>query len=145
MTAGFVPGSGTSNRPHDYSFGDENLLPGSYAYRIKQVDRNGSSTYSATVIVQVGTVPREIRLGQNFPNPFNPSTTIEFTLPADGRATLTVFDVLGREVATLLDEERQAGTVQTVTVDLARLASGTYYYRLESGREVLTRKMLLMK
>lgn len=143
--AGFVKAAGTSNSPKHYSFTERNLSPGTYSYRLKLIDRNGSFTYSAEVNVVVGAAPRVFSLGQNYPNPFNPATTIEFTLPADGRASLKVFDVLGREVATLLDEGRKAGEIQRVVFDASRLASGVYIARLESGGKQLFRKMVLIK
>jgi hypothetical protein len=84
------------------------------------------------------------KLDQNFPNPFNPTTNITFTIPNDGNVSLKVFDLLGREVATLINEARTAGSY-TETFDASRLSSGTYFYRLESGSFVQTKKMIIMK
>jgi hypothetical protein len=95
--------------------------------------------------VEVGLTPKEFRLSQNFPNPFNPTTTIEFTLQEDGRVVLKLYDVTGRELATLLDEERKAGYYQSAAVDASRFGSGMYFYRLEANGKLLTRKMLLVK
>lgn len=91
-----------------------------------------------------GTIPLTLVLDQNYPNPFNPSTRIRFTLPHSGRVRLAVYDVLGREVAVLLDEAREAG-VSVVTFDAARLASGMYICKLIGPWGSLTRKMLLAK
>jgi hypothetical protein len=89
-------------------------------------------------------VPEAYRLEQNYPNPFNPATTIRYTIPAGGHTTLKVFDVLGREVSTLVDAEQDAGSYQ-VSFDAAALANGTYFYTLEAGSFKETKKMLLLK
>jgi hypothetical protein len=91
-----------------------------------------------------GSLPLAFLLGQNHPNPFNPETTIDFQIPASGRVKLSVFDMLGREVATLVDEELEPGD-HTVRFDARRLASGVYLYRLAAGAFTQTRTMLLMK
>ncbi|MGB5873150.1 MAG: T9SS type A sorting domain-containing protein, partial [Bacteroidota bacterium] len=99
----------------------------------------------------VGTpegVPEVFALSQNFPNPFNPSTTIRFSVPAKAPVRLTVMDMLGREVATLVDEELESGSY-TVRFDTRSgssvMASGAYLYRLTSGRFSLVKKMMLVK
>jgi hypothetical protein len=93
----------------------------------------------------VGNAPRVFTLSQNYPNPFNPTTTIEFTIPADGRVVLKVYDIIGREVATILDENRKAGEYQQVVFDASRYASGVYFAVLQSGGKQLLKKMLLLK
>jgi hypothetical protein len=141
----FVEGHGTSSAPNSYSFVDRDLSAGTYSYRLKQIDNNGSVRYSKTVTIEVGNAPHVFTLSQNYPNPFNPTTTIEFTLPADGRVTLKVYDILGREVATLLDENRKAGEYQQVVFDASRYSSGVYFAVLQSGGTQLIRKMLMVK
>jgi hypothetical protein len=103
---------------------------------------------------RAGTVPGGFALEQNYPNPFNPETRIRFTLPSMQRATLTVYDILGREVAVLLDDVRPAGQHEVLFPGRAgsspsaggpSLASGVYLYRLTAGGNVICRKMLLMK
>jgi hypothetical protein len=89
-------------------------------------------------------VPGLFHLEQNYPNPFNPGTKVRFTIREAGLATLKVFDVLGNEVATLVDEALNAGTFE-VSFDAGGRASGTYFYRLRSGNTVLTRKMALLR
>ncbi|HTP12374.1 MAG TPA: T9SS type A sorting domain-containing protein, partial [Bacteroidota bacterium] len=84
-------------------------------------------------------------LSQNYPNPFNPTTTIEFTIPNDGRVVLKVYDLVGREIATLIDGERNAGEYHLVVFDASRFASGTYFYRLQSGSSSSVRKFVLLK
>jgi len=145
IQVGFIPGSGTSTSPKQYSFVDRNLSAGTYAYRLKQVDRNGAYKYSPEVDVVVGIAPKEFSLSQNYPNPFNPTTSIEFTVPSDGRVTLKVYDMLGREVTTLVDREVTAGEFQQVTFDASKLASGVYFSRLEFGGKELLKKMVLLK
>jgi hypothetical protein len=91
-----------------------------------------------------GELPRVFSLGQNFPNPFNPSTQVEVMIPRPGRVRLSVFDQLGREVAVLVDEDLEAGTHRR-TFDGANMASGVYYYRLSAGDFSATRRMVLLK
>jgi hypothetical protein len=88
--------------------------------------------------------PREFKLAQNYPNPFNPSTTIQYELPKDVHVTFKLFDVLGREVMTLVDEEEKAG-YHSASLNASTLASGVYFYRLTAGTFVDTRKMLVIK
>jgi hypothetical protein len=89
--------------------------------------------------------PCEFRLDQNYPNPFNPSTTIEFTVETRCNVSLRIFDLLGREVATLVNGERKAGVLYKETFDASRLASGLYLYRLQTEKNSLTKKLMLMK
>lgn len=91
-----------------------------------------------------GALPTAFELNQNYPNPFNPTTTIEFSLPVDRKVKLTVFDVLGREVAVLLDSRMTAG-FHHVTFDGSQISSGVYFYRLQAGDQMLTKKLLLVK
>jgi len=103
-------------------------------------------TSTADVVPKSGSVvPAVMTLNENYPNPFNPSTKISFSLPASGFATLKVYNVLGQEVATLVNGTVKGGEVQTVSFDGSALASGVYYCRLESGQKAETRKMLLLK
>ena len=95
-------------------------------------------------VEKVSDAPGDFRLGQNYPNPFNPSTVIGFTLPKGGRTSLKIYNVLGKEVATVFDKTLDAGTHQ-VTFDGASLPSGVYLYRLQSGSSVATRSMTLSK
>jgi len=142
-TIGFVEGNGTTTEQKSYFFRDENLLAGTYSYRLKQVDYDGSFSYSdevETVIEQ----PSVFYLGQNYPNPFNPFTNIKYSIPADGNVTLKVYDVLGNEVGTLVDEFKQAGTFD-VTFNGSNLSSGVYYYRLTAGENMSTKKLMLTK
>ncbi|MEX2115482.1 MAG: T9SS type A sorting domain-containing protein [Bacteroidota bacterium] len=144
-TVGFVQGAGTSTSPRDYSYTDSKVDPGRYAYRIKQIDMNAAFTYYSTAEVEVGLGPKELALEPNYPNPFNPSTNITFTVPVDGRAALKVYNMLGQEVATLFDEEAVAGRVYQKTFDASSLPTGVYVSRLEFGGQSVMRKMLFVK
>jgi len=141
---GFVEGSGTSNSAHSYSYTDASVSSGTFAYRLKQIDHGGAFKYSQEAEVTV-SVPKVFALNQNYPNPFNPTTAIVFTLAQDGFTTLKVYDMLGREVTTLVNGEMKAGVVHTVSFNGANLSSGVYLYRLETGSFVATKKLILMK
>lgn len=134
-----------SSSPRDYSYVDANLPSGRYAYRIKQIDQSGSFTYTSALGVEVGLAPRIFSLSQNYPNPFNPTTTIEFTLPEDGRVVLKIYDVIGREDVTLMDEDRKAGVYQQSVFDASRMTSGIYLARLQFNGKQLMKKLLLLK
>jgi hypothetical protein len=89
-------------------------------------------------------LPDDFILYQNFPNPFNPNTTIGYKIPERSFVTIKVYDVLGNEVATLVNEEKQAGAYE-VKFDGARLTSGIYFYQIKAGNFVETKKMILLK
>jgi len=149
VSAGFVRGGGTSTKPTQYSFVDQNLPPGQYLYRLKQIDLDGSFKYSQVVQVEVGLAPKAFSLSQNYPNPFNPTTTIEFALPTDGHVLLKVYDVRGRDVATLVDGQKDAGVYQATFLG-AEIASGVYFYRLsvvgnDGHKFVSTKRSMLIK
>jgi len=99
---------------------------------------------STKVKSTINPVPTSFALNQNFPNPFNPSTQISFQLPSDSRMTLKVYDVLGREVATLIDGYQTAG-VHQVQFNAQNLSSGIYFYRLSASGQDFVKKMLLLK
>ena len=140
---GFIQGHGNSNSQKDYSFTDENPSDGLVNYRLKQIDNDGNFKYSS--IVEVTSLPTKYSLGQNYPNPFNPSTTISYQLPvAAGHVSLKVYDVLGREVATLVNEQKAPGNYE-VKFDGSKLASGVYIYRIEAGKFSDLKKLLLIK
>ncbi len=142
---GFVGGHGTTNAPHNYSFTDNVGTAGTYSYRLKQIDHNGAFTYSQEVQVQVDAAPKVFGLAQNYPNPFNPTTTMQFTVPNDGRASLKVYNTLGQEVATLFDGVTTAGEYHQATFDGSRFASGIYFARLQFGGQTLVKKLLMVK
>ncbi|MBI2620034.1 MAG: T9SS type A sorting domain-containing protein [Ignavibacteriales bacterium] len=142
---GFVQGSGTSSSPKDYSFVDKHVSAGRYAYRLKQIDFGGSFTYSHSAEVEIGLAPKELTLRSNYPNPFNPTTMIEFTIPEDGHAALRVYNTLGQVIATLFDGQAAAGRMYQTTFDASQLPSGVYYSRLEYGSQSLMKRMVLVR
>lgn len=144
----FIKGKGTSTTQSSYSFTDKSSLSGKYYYRLKQIDYGGAFTYSNTLEVDLG-LPKEYSLYQNFPNPFNPSTTIRFALPVNSKVNLKLYNALGQEVASILNTELEAGIHQTV-FDASQLSSGVYFYMLkvqgENGSNFTsTKRMILMK
>ena len=140
---GFVSGNGTSSEVHNYSFIDQSPIAGSSRYRLKQIDFDGSFEYSNIVEVVFGTVSQFV-LEQNYPNPFNPTTKINFSIKEKGNVELKVFDLLGSEIATLVNEEKTPGNHE-VLFDASNLSSGVYLYTIKSGSFVQSRKMMLMK
>lgn len=142
---GFVEGNGTTNAPKDYSFIDKNLSAGKYSYRLKMIDRDGKFSYSQEVEIAVGGVPKVFVLEQNYPNPFNPSTTIGFMLQTSGMTTLKVYDAIGREVATLVNEYLEAGVFHQKTFDASKLSSGIYFAQLKNEGAMQLKKMILLK
>jgi Secretion system C-terminal sorting domain len=140
---GFVNGYGNSNSPRSYSFIDMPKDGSKFHYRLKQIDKNGNSVYSIVVDVAIG-IPAAFELKQNYPNPFNPSTKIVFNLPADGIVTLRVFDIMGKEVATLVNENKKAGSYE-VTLDGSRLTSGVYFCKMSAKNFTSSIKMLFIK
>ena len=144
---GFVQGSGTTSEPRTYSFKDNNLNTGTYSYRLKQIDFDGSYTFSNEVEVNVNGL-MTFSLSQNYPNPLNPSTKISYTTPKDGYASLKVYNSIGQEVAVLVNGVVQAGSHEvTFNPEFSGtgLSSGVYFYRLESDGKVLVKKMMVLK
>ncbi len=140
---GFVEGHGNSNLPNDYSFLDNSISINEFEYRLKQIDFNGNFEYSNKVKVDL-SVSEGFSVKQNFPNPFNPTTKIEYSIPKPGFVQLKVYDILGREIRTLVEEIKQAGKY-TIDFNAENLASGLYIYKLISGNYKASKKLLLMK
>jgi len=141
--SGFVNGNGTTTEPQSYSFVDKNLEAGKYQYRLKQIDFDGTFEYSNVIEVEI-VPPLKFSLEQNYPNPFNPVTSIQYSINSMQFVTLKVYDVLGKEVATLVNEEKPSGHYE-INFNASNLASGIYYYQLRAGEFVETKKMLLLK
>ena len=140
---GFVKGNGNSNSPKDYSFVDKNLSGGGkYQYRLKQIDNDGRFKYSN--IIEVEVMPNENSLLQNYPNPFNPVTNFKFQIVKPGLVTLKIYDMLGKEVSTIVNEELKAG-YYSYKWDASKLASGIYFYRITAGSYTEVKKMLMIK
>ncbi|MGD8781286.1 MAG: T9SS type A sorting domain-containing protein [Ignavibacteria bacterium] len=140
---GFVNGNGNSNSPKSYSYTDTPTGGTSFKYRLKQIDFNGAYEYSDEVEVTLDAIT-EYSLEQNYPNPFNPTTTISYQIPVAGNVTLKIYDVLGKEVITLVNETQASG-VYNVEFNASQLASGVYIYRLSCNDFIQMKKLLLMK
>ncbi len=141
---GFVEGSGNSNTQKNYSFEDKNVDNGTYDYRLKQIDNNGQFKYSSTTKVLINSIPKAYALNQNYPNPFNPSTKINFQISKLEFVSLKVYDVLGNEVSTLVNEKKSPGNYD-VAFDASSLSSGIYFYQIKAGNFIQTKKMTLIK
>jgi hypothetical protein len=142
-------GLGTSSTGRSYDFTDDHVTSGAtYQYKIQSVSTNGTTKDLFTLSVTVD-VPKTYALYQNYPNPFNPATIINYQLPMNSQVTLKVYDVLGREVATLVDRQQNAGDYE-VTFNATRFASGVYFYRIaavgNNGQKFVSiKKLVLMK
>jgi uncharacterized membrane protein len=139
----FVNGHGTSSTPNSYSYEDKNLASGAYIYRIKQIDNDGTFKYY-TANVDAGAT-HGFQLCSNYPNPFNPSTDIQFSVPQDGYASLKVYNMLGQEVQTLFSGNAIAGHYVKATFNGSRFASGIYFARLQYNGKSLVQRMLMTK
>ncbi len=146
----FIPGHGTTNVPQSYSFTDNFSGVGAWYYRLKQIDLDGTTFYSDPVMVDIlagvgdQNQPVEFSLKQNYPNPFNPSTMIEYSVAKVEHVRLKVFNVIGQEVATLVDEMRSPG-VYSARWDASSVSSGMYFYKLESATNTTMKRMMLLK
>ena len=146
----FIKGNGTTAQSKSYSYIDKNLPAGNYQYRLKQIDFDGSSDYSRVVEVSIDS-PGEFSLAQNYPNPFNPETNLSYVIGHSSFVSIRVYDVLGNEVALLVNEVKQAGKY-ALKFDGSNLASGIYIYRIKavptdavSGDFTASKKLILLK
>jgi hypothetical protein len=149
IKTGYAEGKGTTNNSTSYNYTDTKLNTGKYKYRLKQIDLNGNFTYhNLDAVVEIG-VPKSFELSQNYPNPFNPVTKIDFALPFDGNVNVAVYDILGKEVKTIVNENHKAGYYTTEFAG-NNFSSGIYLYRIivkaVDGKSFsMTKKMMLVK
>jgi subtilisin family serine protease len=139
----FVEGYGTTTETRNYSYSDKQLNPGIYFYRLKQMDFDGSFTYSQEVSVEV-SIPAEFSLMQNYPNPFNPMTTIEYSLAEKADVKILIYSVLGKQISSLVNMTKEAG-YHKYYFDASGLPSGTYIYQIRAGNFIQTKKMMVIK
>ncbi|RJP62745.1 MAG: T9SS C-terminal target domain-containing protein [Ignavibacteriales bacterium] len=145
INLGFVKGSGSTADVHKYSFIDDKInLPGSYFYRIAQVDFDGTISYSKEIKVNIAGEPLKFELLQNYPNPFNNSTRIHYQIPDNTTVTLKIFDALGRQIKSLVNERQDAGTYE-FNFAADGLSSGLYFLVLQTDNNKSTIKMFLLK
>jgi hypothetical protein len=140
---GYVAGFGTTTEPKAYSFTQNDLAVGNYTFRLKQVDFDGSFEYSNEINVDVNA-PAQYSLDQNYPNPFNPSTLIKYSVAQDGFVNVSIFNLLGEKVTTLVNSNMKAGSYE-LNFNASQLSSGVYFYSIEAGDFKAVRKMMLMK
>lgn len=139
---GFVEGHNNSNSPRYYEYIDKTKEAGKLYYRLKQIDNDGTTEYSNTIEIREN-IPSGFNLDQNYPNPFNPATRISYTLPESGHVALRVFDMIGSEVATLLNGVSEAGRHEVEFIPNG-LAAGNYIYRLSWNGFNLSGKMVYL-
>lgn len=140
---GFVDGKGTTTDRQDYSFIDALTGYGSYLYRLKQIDFDGTFEYSNEIEIELA-LPVNFELSQNYPNPFNPATTISWKMPISDHVKIKVYDVLGNDIVTLVDEVKPAG-IFNIEFNGSGLSSGTYFYKIATGNFSEIKKMSLIK
>lgn len=140
----FITGMGTTNEPVEYNYEDKKLPPGKYFYRLKQIDYNGNFEYFDLALPVTISKPKEFALGQSYPNPSNPKSNIDFQLPERTKVNISVYNLLGQLVSTLVNEELDAG-IYTVEFNGSNLTSGVYFYRINAENFSVTKKMLLVK
>jgi uncharacterized protein (TIGR02145 family) len=138
-----VSASGNSNSPRQYSYTDKNVNAGKYNYRLKLVDVDGLYIYSNVINAEIAA-PVKFELSNAYPNPWNPTTTISYQIPFDIFVTIKVFNSLGKEVTTLVNELKSIGAYK-VTISGKNLSSGVYYYQMKAGSFFETKKFILIK
>jgi hypothetical protein len=142
---GYIKGQGTANTHTDYTFEDKKLSTGKYMYRLKQIDNNGNFEYhNLSATVEIG-VPNRFNISQNYPNPFNPSTRIDFQLPIETNVLIAVYDITGREIEVLINNEHKKADFYTIVYNAGKLASGIYFYRIVTDKFVMTKKMVIVR
>ncbi len=142
-TIGFVNGIGTTTEEHNYTFTDKNPSAGKNVYRLKQIDYNGTFEILGPLELNYAGVSKFELVG-NYPNPFNPSTTIEYTIPEKSKVVVSIIDITGKVIGTIVNQEQQAGRYK-VNFDASNFASGIYFYRITAGNFSSAKKMILLR
>jgi hypothetical protein len=140
---GYLEGKGTSLEPQEYSFIDKNVELGTYLYRLKQIDFNGTFVYSSEIKIDISN-PIDYYLSQNYPNPFNPATIIKYHIPAEEFVSLKIYDILGSEVKTLVNEIQKPGYYQ-IEFNAFDIPSGVYFYKIQTENFSSVKKMILTR
>ncbi len=143
-----ILGNGTTNEPKSYSFEDKKLQSAAYRYRLKQIDFNGGYEYFDLMQDVIVGVPGSFSIGQNYPNPSNPKSTIDYEIPINGKVTIKLYNLLGQEVVDIVNETKEAG-YYSAEFDGTGFASGVYFYRIiiEGSTQQFSKtlKMILVK
>jgi uncharacterized protein YdaL len=142
--AGFVNGFGSTNEPKNYTFTDNSLQTGTYLYRLKQIDYNGNFEYFPLNGEIVISMPIGFSLGQNYPNPSNPKSKIDFHIPTAGKINITVYNLIGQVITQLVNEFKEPGHY-SVEFDGSSYPSGTYIYKITGEGFTDVKKMILVK
>lgn len=146
----FVTGNGSTNNQVSYSYNDTKLPKGEFKYRLKQIDYNGNYEYFALGKIVAIAPPNKFSMGQNYPNPGNPKTKIDYELPFNAMVRIIIYNMLGEEVSTIVNEQKDAG-YYSAEFNGSNLASGVYFYRIiandisSSTNATKTMKMILVK
>jgi len=140
----FVEGHGTTTMEQSYQISFDNMDPGVHAYRLKQVDFDGSYEYSRVVELSVD-LPSSVQLSNAYPNPFNPSSTIRFSVQERTMVSAGVYDLTGRLRISLFSGVQEARSTRELRIDASSLTSGTYLVRLEADGEIIQRSITVMK
>ncbi len=148
INVGFVKGNGNTTNTSEYNFSDKKLNSGKFNYKLKQIDYNGNYEYYAlTGTVEISNA-KQNNLHQNYPNPFNPVTNIDYEISQDSKVMIKVYDLTGKEVATLVNNQMKAG-FYTVQFNASNLASGNYFYKLTTNsngnQSVIIKRMVVIK
>jgi hypothetical protein len=152
LPGAFIPGQGTTTVPHEYHWTDAHVPPGSYHYRLKQIDLDGTLHYTDPIHITISgvssvtprEVPKEFSVAQNYPNPFNPGTRIEYTVEGAGTARLTVYNLLGQVIRTE-SQQAEPGRISYFDIDAHNLPSGVYFYMVAADGKSTTKRMILQK
>jgi photosystem II stability/assembly factor-like uncharacterized protein len=140
---GFISGHGNSNSPKEYNFVDSDILNDKVLYRLKQIDFDGKYEYSKEIVFNI-EAPKVFSLSQNFPNPFNPSTKIKYSISTTCFVKLKIYDVLGRELLAMVNAQQNPGSYEYI-FNGSKYSSGIYFYELQAGDYLERKKLTLMK
>jgi hypothetical protein len=145
---GHIDGKGNKVTETKYNFTDSKLPSGKFNYRLKQIDFNGNYNYFYLKNDIEINLPENYDLSQNYPNPFNPMTKIDYALPFDSKVSMELFDILGRSLRTIVNEQQKAG-YYSIQLSASNLSSGTYFYRLNTSTNgkniIITKKLTVVK
>jgi len=143
---GFIHGKINTNTVTEYRFDDKKLVTGDYNYRLKQIDLNGNYRYyNLPDKIKIG-IPDKLSLSQNYPNPFNSITKIDLALPQVSNIRLYLFDITGREISRIINNDVYQGGYYTIEFDAGNLPSGTYFYQLSVNNiQYANKKLILLK
>ena len=140
----FIPGVGTTMENQNYSYNDITSFSGKVFYRLVQYDFDGTSKIIGNLELNSNTTVNDFVLYQNHPNPFNPVTTINYQIPTADFVVLKIFNSLGKEIKTIVNEYQKEG-LHTINFDASEISSGVYFYQISSGNFISTKKMVVIK